>query len=319
MEAVTSSVVTSQNASNATSPPPGGRDENLAKIEILVLALILALAVVGNSMVLLVLACRSVSLSLSHLCFFYSLELPPFPSLSLSHSLFPSISLSIFFSPVSLFISFSPVSLSPSLPSLLCLVCLISRCLLSLFLSLALSLSVSLSVRLSLIWLFPCCPLCVLHWSGWIKDEATTAEVTSRESQGVFLCPSLSLSRSFFLSPPSFSLSRSISFFLSPPSLSLSLFLSLSLSFFLSFFHSLFLFLTFFLPLLSLSLALFLSVFLSLSLSFSVSLPHHSIFLCFSLSSDCSVLTALDACSVPVSEANSICDDRAQHSGSLPP
>ena len=35
-----------------------GRDENLAKIEILIQAVIFALAVVGNSMVLLVLACR---------------------------------------------------------------------------------------------------------------------------------------------------------------------------------------------------------------------------------------------------------------------
>ena len=35
-----------------------GRDENLAKIEILVQAVIFALAVVGNSLVLLVLICR---------------------------------------------------------------------------------------------------------------------------------------------------------------------------------------------------------------------------------------------------------------------
>ena len=41
-----------------------GRNENLAKFEILVLALIFALAVAGNSMVLLVLACRSV-----HVCY----------------------------------------------------------------------------------------------------------------------------------------------------------------------------------------------------------------------------------------------------------
>lgn len=46
--------------SNATLPPPGGRDENLAKIEILIQAVILAFAVVGNSLVLLVLAFRYV-------------------------------------------------------------------------------------------------------------------------------------------------------------------------------------------------------------------------------------------------------------------
>ena len=42
----------------STPAPPGGRDESLAQIEIVVQAVILALAVLGNSFVLLVLACR---------------------------------------------------------------------------------------------------------------------------------------------------------------------------------------------------------------------------------------------------------------------
>ena len=58
--AETSVVTVTANYSNDTSAAndKGGRDENLAKIEILIQAVIFALAVVGNSLVLLVLICR---------------------------------------------------------------------------------------------------------------------------------------------------------------------------------------------------------------------------------------------------------------------